>query len=118
MPKFLVKTVYKTKGARGLVKDGGSGRRATVKQLVESMGGKLESFYYMYGETDAIVIVDLPDASTAIGLSLAVNSSSAVKISLHPLLTPEDIDAGTKKVPSYRAPGEDAPAKGKGKGKK
>jgi uncharacterized protein with GYD domain len=118
MAKFMVKANYKTKGVKGVMKEGGTGRRAVVKQLVESLGGKLESFYYAFGDVDAYIICDLPDASAAIALSLAVNASGAVNISLVPLITPEEIDAGSRKTVSYRAPGEDAPAKGGAKGKK
>ena len=57
MPKFLIKASYTTEGTRGLVKDGGTGRRAAVQKLLESIGGTLEAFYFAYGEDDAIVIV-------------------------------------------------------------
>ena len=48
MPKFLIKASYNADGVRGLLKDGGSKRRATVQKLIEGMGGKLEAFYYAY----------------------------------------------------------------------
>jgi uncharacterized protein with GYD domain len=118
MAKYLIKIDYKTKGTKGLMKEGGSGRRNAVKQLIEGLGGKLESFYYAYGDIDAYAICDLPDASTGISLSLAVNASGAVNISTTPLITPEEIDAAARKVPAYRAPGEEPPAKGAAKGKK
>lgn len=113
--KFLIKTDYKTKGTKGLLKEGGTGRRAAVKQLIEGIGGKVESFYFAYGDVDAYVIADLPDAVSGIALSLAVNSSGAVTVSTIPLITAEEIDAAAKKTVAYRAPGEEAP---KGKGKK
>ena len=117
MAKYLIKTTYKVKGSKGLLKEGGTGRRAAVKQLVEGLGGKVEAFYFAYGDADAYVICDLPDATAGIALSLAVNASGAVHISTIPLISPEEIDAATRKVVSYRAPGEDAPA-AKAKGKK
>jgi uncharacterized protein with GYD domain len=109
MAKFLVKADYKSKGVRGLVKEGGTSRRATIKGLVEGMGGKLESFYFTYGDADAYLIIDFPDTASALGLSLAVNGSGAVTTAMVPLITAEEIDAAAKKVPVYRAPGE-APA--------
>jgi uncharacterized protein with GYD domain len=105
MAKFMVKASYTAEGARGLAKEGGSGRRAAVKKIVEGLGGKLESFYYAYGEADVYVICDFPDASSGIAFSLAVNASGAVHLSSIPLITPEEIDAATKKIPAYRAPG-------------
>jgi uncharacterized protein with GYD domain len=105
MPKFLIKASYTTDGVRGLLKEGGTGRRTAVVKLIEGMGGKVESFYYAYGENDAYVISDLPDASSGIALSLAVNASGAVRLSTIPLITPEEIDAACKKSVGYRAPG-------------
>ena len=37
----------------GLIKDGGSKRRAAVETLVKGLGGRLEAFYFAYGEADA-----------------------------------------------------------------
>ena len=105
MPKFLIKATYNPDGVRGLIKDGGSKRRATVQKLIESMGGKLEVFYYAYGADDAVIIADLPDANSGIAISLTVNASGAVRVATTPLITPEDIDAASKKSISYTAPG-------------
>ena len=113
MPKYLISADYKSKGTQGVIKEGGSGRRAAVKHAIEAMGGKLEAFYFAYGHVDAIVIADLPDANAGIALSLAVNASGAVVVNTTPLITAEEIDVAAKKAVSYRAPGE--PEKGKGK---
>ena len=40
MPKFMIKASYTTEGTQGLLKEGGTGRRAMVQKLIESMGGK------------------------------------------------------------------------------
>jgi uncharacterized protein with GYD domain len=106
MPKFLVKASYNADGARGLLKDGGSKRRAVVQNMVEGMGGKVEAFYYAYGDDDAYLILDLPDAVTGLALSLAVNASGAVRLSTTPLVTPEEVDAASKKGVKYSAPGQ------------
>lgn len=105
MPKFMIKASYTTEGARGLLKEGGTARRATVQKLVESMGGKVEAFYFAYGDADAYVITDLPDVATAAALSLTVSASGAVRLSTIPLITAEEIDAASKKSVAYRAPG-------------
>ena len=105
MPKFLIKASYTTDGAKGLLKEGGTARRAAVVKLIEGMGGKVEAFYYAYGEDDAYIISDLPDATAGLAVSLAVNASGAVRLSTIPLITPEEIDAACKKSVPYRAPG-------------
>jgi uncharacterized protein with GYD domain len=110
MAKFLMTADYKSKGTAGVLKEGGSARRAEVKHAIEAVGGKMEAFYFAYGHVDAYVICDLPDPNAAIALSLAVNASGAVVVNTTPLITPEDVDTAAKKMVSYRAPGV---AKGK-----
>lgn len=105
MPKFMLKASYTTEGTRGLLKDGGSARRAVVQKLMEGIGGKLEAFYYAYGDDDAYLIVDVPDATSGLAVSMAVNASGAVRLSTIPLITPEEMDAACKKSVTYRAPG-------------
>lgn len=105
MAKFMVTASYTAEGSRGLAKEGGSGRRAAVKKLVEGLGGKVEAFYFAYGEHDVIVVVDLPDSTAGLALSLAVNGSGAVRSSTTPLITPEEMDAACKKAVWYKAPG-------------
>ncbi len=105
MPKFLIKASYSADGARGLMKEGGTGRRAAVDKLIQGAGGRVEAFYFAYGEADAYVITDFSDAASALALSLAVNASGAVRLSTIPLITPDEMDAATKKNVAYRAPG-------------
>jgi uncharacterized protein with GYD domain len=114
MAKYLFTADYKSKGTTGVIKEGGSGRRAAVKHAIEALGGKMEAFYFGWGHVDAYVICDLPDAVSAVAISLAVNASGAVVVNTTPLITPEDVDAAAKKAVSYRAPGS-GPAAAKGK---
>jgi len=106
MPKYLFQANYVGEGVKGLLKEGGSSRRAAVEKAAQSVGGKLEAFYYAFGDTDAYVIVDLPDNATATALALTVNSSGVTVVKTTVLMTPEDVDAAVKKSPSYRAPGQ------------
>jgi len=105
MSKFMLKASYNSDGVRGLIKEGGSKRRAVVQKMIEGMGGKLEAFYYAWGADDAFIIADLPDEKAGIALSLAVNASGAVRLTTIPLITPEEIDAAAKKTVKYKAPG-------------
>ena len=105
MPKFLIKASYTDEGARGLMKDGGTKRRAVVEQLAQAAGGRVDAFYFAYGDTDVYIITDLPDAAAGLAISLAVNASGAVRLSSVPLITPEEMDAVAKRSVSYRAPG-------------
>lgn len=105
MPKYLISGSYTADGAKGLLKDGGSKRRAVVKNLTEKLGGKLEFFYFAFGKSDFYVVCDLPDASAAAAVSLTVGASGAARSNTTVLLTPEEIDGATKKAVDYRPPG-------------
>ncbi len=48
-----------------------SDRAAVVRGLAESVGGSLESYYWMFGQYDGLAIVELPDSQTAAAVSLA-----------------------------------------------
>ena len=106
MPKYLIQANYVGEGLKGLLKEGGSSRRAAVEKLLGSVGGRVEAFYYAFGDTDAFVIVDLPDNVTAAALSLTINATAAVTVKVTVLLTPEEIDAAAKKTLAYRPPGQ------------
>jgi len=106
MKKYLIKGTYDANGTKGLIQEGGSGRRIAVETMLEGMGGKVESFYYALGEDDVYVIIELPDDISAAAVGLKVNATGLVKISTTVLLSPEDIDAAAKKSVNYRAPGE------------
>jgi uncharacterized protein with GYD domain len=105
MARYLIAASYTAEGAKGLLKDGGTKRRQAAEQAIKSAGGKLEAFYFAFGEHDAYVIVDAPDHATAAGASVAINASGAVHTKTVVLLTPEEIDQATKKSVNYRAPG-------------
>ena len=49
MAKYLFEAHYTAEGTKGLAREGGSGRREAVTKVVESVGGKLEAFYYAFG---------------------------------------------------------------------
>jgi len=106
MPKYLFQASYTPEGARGILKDGGSQRRQAVEELVKSMGGKVEAFYFAFGESDAVAIVDVPDNGTVAAHALAINASGAVHLKTTVLLTPKEIDDGVAGPLVYRAPGQ------------
>jgi uncharacterized protein with GYD domain len=105
MGKYLLTASYTADGAKGLIKDGGTKRREAAEQAVKSAGGRLEAFYFAFGENDAYVIVDAPDHASVAAASVAINASGAVQSKTVVLLTPEEIDQATKKAVTYRAPG-------------
>src|SRR4029450_541438 len=102
MPKYLFEASYTAEGAKGLLKEGGSKRRAAVESSLKALGGKIDAFYYAMGEHDVYLIVDVPDNASAAAVSMAVNAAGAVRLKTTVLLTTEEIDAATKKTIDYR----------------
>ncbi len=106
MPKYLYNGSYTLEGVKGLVKDGGSSRKAQVESAVRSLGGKLEAFYFAFGENDTYSIMDFPDNVSCAAVSLAVNASGGYRGYVVPLLTVEEMDLAAKKKVLYRGPGQ------------
>lgn len=105
MPKYLFIARYTLDGAKGLSRDGGSGRRTAISKAAEAAGGKLESFYFGFGDDDAYVTLDFPDNVAAAAMALAVNQSGGATVKTVVLMTPEEVDKASKKTVEYRAPG-------------
>jgi len=105
MAKYLVTGSYTLTGIKGVVAEGGSGRREAVEKLAASLGGSLESFYFAFGGDDFHVIVDLPSNEAAAAVAMTIAAAGTVSARTVVLLTPEEVDAATKLSPSYRAPG-------------
>src|SRR2546430_17666881 len=111
MGRFMFQASYSADGIKGRPKGGGTGRRTAVETAVKSLGGKLEGFYYAFGETDVYVIVDGIDNATAAAFSMGVGSTGSLsRLKTTVLLTPEEIDQAGKKTMSDRAPGRQEPA--------
>lgn len=105
MPKYLIQASYTAEGIKGLMKDGGSRRRAAAESALKGVGGKLEVFYFALGETDVFAIADVPDNASAAAVSLAVSASGAVQTKTIVLMSPEEMDQAAKKTITYTPPG-------------
>jgi uncharacterized protein with GYD domain len=107
MGKYLFQARYTSEGTKGLSADGGTKRREVVEKACAAVGGKCESFYFAFGDVDAYVVCDLPDATAATALALAVNQSGKASVTTTVLMTCEEVDQAAKTVAkvTYRPPG-------------
>jgi uncharacterized protein with GYD domain len=105
MAKYMIQASYTTEGLKGVMKEGGTGRAATIEKMIAGLGGRLESFYFAFGGDDVYIIADLPDNTTAASIAITVGASGAVNTRTIVLLTPEDIDRATRQSVEYRRPG-------------
>lgn len=106
MPKYLLQGSYSAAGVAGIVRAGGQQRKRAVEEAVQSLGGKLEAFYYTFGDADALAIIDLPDTVGAAAVSLAVNASGTIRCRTSVLITAEEMDAASKLTVRYHPPGK------------
>jgi uncharacterized protein with GYD domain len=110
MAKFAFFFSYTSDAWARMINNPGD-RTAAIRQLVNSLGGTLESAYWMLGPHDGIVVADLPDSARAAALSVVVGSTGSFKhLETHELLTQQDFaqimshakDAGG----TYQRPGQ------------
>src|SRR6185503_20447120 len=105
MPKYLVSASYTAEGAKGLLKDGGTKRRQAIEAAIKGVGGRVEAFYFAFGEHDVYVIFDAPDNASVAAIAISVGAGGAVSRTTV-LLTAEELDQATKKKPNYTPPGQ------------
>jgi uncharacterized protein with GYD domain len=85
-----------------------SDRTAVVKELVESVEGRLECYYWMFGQYDGMAVIEMPDAHTTAAISLAILSSGAfTSFETHELIAASDLISIAKRARgiAYQPPG-------------
>jgi uncharacterized protein with GYD domain len=105
MPKYLYQGSYTDKGLQGLMKDGGTKRMEVTRRAIESLGGKMEAYYFALGGNDFFIILEVPDNVNAITGSLIANASGTVRVSITALVSPEEVDQAVKQTMDWQPPG-------------
>ncbi len=106
MAHYLIQVSYSKEGIGALLANP-QDHAAAVRPVVEGMGGKIESFYFAFGEYDAIVVVELPDNVSAAALARAVGGTAGISsYKTTPLLTMDEAMAAMRKASGtgYRSP--------------
>ena len=105
MGKYLIIGQYTAEGARGVMKEGGSRRREAAEQVLGSVGGRIESMYWGFGDDDFYIVADVPSSAAAAAAALTVGGSGTVKLRTVVLLTAEELDQATKESVTFRPAG-------------
>jgi uncharacterized protein with GYD domain len=82
-------------------------REQAIRPVIEKLGGKLVGYWFAFGESDAIVIIQMPDNVSAAAASLAAAAGGAVKsVKTTPLMSVEEGMQAMRKAggAGYRAP--------------
>ena len=110
MTKYLVLFTFKGETLKAFMKKP-SDRAAVVGEAAQSVGGRLESYYWMLGQYDGFAILELPDSAAAARLAMTVSSTGAfTHLETHELFSAEQVLQllqGTEGV-EYAAPGQSA----------
>ena len=106
MARYLIQGSYTVDGIKGVLKEGGTGRRKAVEAAVKALGGHLEAFYFALGDEDVVAIVEGPDNIAAATFSMGVAATGTVRVKTTVLLTPGEIDEAAKKRLAFRGAGQ------------
>jgi uncharacterized protein with GYD domain len=85
-----------------------SDRAAVVRELAESGGGSLESYYWMFGQYDGAGVFGMPDSHSMAAVCLAATSSGAfTRFETHELIEAGDLTAIAERAKgiTYQPPG-------------
>lgn len=109
MAKFIVFFDYTEETWAKMIANPGD-RLAAVRAAAQSIGGDIDTLYYMFGEHDGFLIADVPDSTSAAAVSIAVSSTGAVRnLATHELIAPTEMPAVLEKAGTvqgaYRTPG-------------
>jgi uncharacterized protein with GYD domain len=105
MPKYLIEASYTIEGVKGIQSAGGSSRREAIAEMLDNVGGKLESLHFAFGDHDVYVIAELPDNETAAAVALSVSGAGGAVTKTTVLLSPEEVDSAAQRSVGYRPPG-------------
>ena len=108
MPRYLYQASYTQQGLAGLVSSP-EDRSGVVNALAESVGGKVISFDYCFGDYDVVLILEMPDDGTMASVAMAVGATGSITNTRTTVLIPAAggfAAAQKAKDATYRAPGQ------------
>ncbi len=78
-------------------------RAVAARKLIEEVGGRMEVFYWMFGEWDGLVIYEVGDASMASTLSAVATASGLIeRVKTNQLLGSDDVHTALDRANGLR----------------
>jgi uncharacterized protein with GYD domain len=91
MPKYASMFRYSPEAWRGLV-ESPSDRADAARDLIERMGGTMESFHLMLGQWDGMVVWEVADPLAAAAINAGVAAHGAIRhVETHQLIAADDV---------------------------
>jgi uncharacterized protein with GYD domain len=107
MPLYLSKFSYTPETWARMISNP-EDRRTAAQSYIESVGGKLQGFWYAFGQHDGFALWEAPDNVSMAAVALAIGSGGALSAQeTTVLLTVEETLEALQKAGGvqYRAPG-------------
>jgi uncharacterized protein with GYD domain len=109
MPRYVTFFSYTGEAWKRMI-DTPENRAVAAHKLIEQVGGRMEVFYWMFGEWDGLVIYEVGDPSIASTLSAVVTASGLIeRVKTNQLLGTDDVraalDAANSLSSAYVPPG-------------
>ncbi len=102
MPRYMIRSSYTPEAWADFVKNP-QNRREVMRPIIEEQGGKLEAFFFAFGDDDAIVILDLPGNAEAAALAISAASGGALKsVKTTVLMTCEEAEDAMRLASKFR----------------
>lgn len=103
MAKFVTFFRYRAETWERLVA-APSDRGSALQAAAASLGGTVETVYYMTGEYDGLIISDMPDVTDVAAISIAASSTGAFShVEIRQLFATSDMPALLEKAGRARA---------------
>ena len=102
--RYLFRAAFTVDGMKNLQKQSATGFKTGVAKFFESVGGKLEFWYFDYGDSTAYGFVDYPDEIAAAAAQASVNAGGFARVTYRRVLSAEDADKALAKSVGTRPP--------------
>jgi hypothetical protein len=102
--RYLFRAAFTIDGMKNLQKQSATGFKAGVAKFFGAAGGKLESWYFDYGDSTAYGFVDYPDEIAAATAQTTVNAAGFARVTYSPVLSAEDADKALAGSVAVRPP--------------
>ena len=109
MPAYLVQFSYTPRSIRSLVDKPDADHAGEAAAMVASLGGKLLGYWYAFGNSDGVVLMEGPDNSVAAAVAMAIGGTGEVsRLETTVLLTMDEAQAAMRRAASatHLPPGE------------
>jgi uncharacterized protein with GYD domain len=95
--KYFFRAVLTTEGIKDVQKRSATALRAGIAKFDESVGCKLKSWYFDYGNNTNYGFADCPDDVAVATLSATANAAGFARVTWIPVLSAEDMDKALTK---------------------